>query len=365
MFREDRWPFIPICLSEIIDQETLAVIEAGCCERLGRTLTILDYDPQFGSFGYRIESVNHQQHWGGFCAYLRDESRVQGADEACQACDIREARISFEHFRNDKKMSFRSLTCHMGLLDATYVIRIQGFPVALLLTGQHRSPDGLATIKANVKALGSGRYSQIHLDEDARNELISLAEDLPPPPEDFQWAFQREAEHIQRLAEAYYRKDKSLWEQSFLDSLRVPITGEGEQDLGQVQWHTRDLLSQIREFCRCEYAIFFASAQEGRTVLMPIAGAGIPTTVEQNLPHFNWRKANLPVDAFDIRAMDITEWHQRIGVGGIRGGKSEYFARKLHHSDSRGFRVPRHPGVWPIRGTRQPSGREALSDRDR
>ena len=137
--------------------------------------------------------------------------------------------------------------------------------------------------------------------EDARTELISLAEDLPSPPADFQKAFQREAEHIQRLAEAYYKKDKSHWEQSFLDSLRVPIADDGALDLDQVRWHTRDLLSQIREFCRCEYAIFFASAQEGKTVLMPIAGAGIPATVEQDLPHFNWRKAALPVDAFDIK----------------------------------------------------------------
>jgi signal transduction histidine kinase len=327
MFREDRWPFIPTRLSEIIDQETLAVIEAGCCERLGRALTLLDYDPKSENFGYRIESVNQQQHWGGFCAYLRDERWVHGADEACKACDIREAKTSFEHFRIAERNPFRTFPCYVGLQDATYIVRVRRCPVAMLFTGQHRPPDGVETVKANVRALGSGRYSQIHLAEDVRTKLISLAEDLPSPPENFEAAFQREAEHIQRLAEAYYKKDKSQWEQSFLDTLRVPIADDGALDLDQVRWHTRDLLSQIREFCRCEYAIFFASAQEGKTVLMPIAGAGIPATIEQDLPHFNWKKAALPVEAFDITTWDIAEWHRKIGVSGIRGGNSEYFAR--------------------------------------
>ena len=44
MPKQDKWPYTPVRLSQIIDRETLTVIESGCCERLGRPLTILDRD---------------------------------------------------------------------------------------------------------------------------------------------------------------------------------------------------------------------------------------------------------------------------------------------------------------------------------
>ena len=50
-----KWPFIPTSLNDILDSETLTVIESGSCERLGRPLTILDFDSQTGSFTHRIE----------------------------------------------------------------------------------------------------------------------------------------------------------------------------------------------------------------------------------------------------------------------------------------------------------------------
>ena len=99
MFQEDRWPFIPTCLSEIISGDRLAVIESGCSERLGRALTILDYDPDTGGFSNRIESINEKQRYEKFCRLLRDEKWVQGGDEACKAWDMEQAKISLQEFR--------------------------------------------------------------------------------------------------------------------------------------------------------------------------------------------------------------------------------------------------------------------------
>ncbi len=325
MFQSDKWPFTPTRLSEIIDSETLAVVEAGCSSRLGRALTILDYSPERESFSYRIESINLQQHWEKFCALLRNEAVIRGGERACQECDIREAGLSLAEFRRSGAPS-RSCPCHMGLHGMTYVVRVAGWPVALLISGQYRPPEGIDTIIDNVQALGTERYAHIRVtDEPIRMALIALAAEIPPAPPDFGEALRREAEHIQRIAEAEYEQRRYQWQQAFLDDLREPAEHNTTTSLEHLRQIVTDLLARIREFCRCEYAVFFASVQEGNTVLAPIAAIGVPSTVTSNLPHFNWKKAGLPLEGFDPKRWSIAEWRQRSGTGSIRGDNSDFF----------------------------------------
>ena len=325
MFKQNQWPFVPIQLSEIVDPETLAVIQAGCCERLGRALTILDFDPGIGSFSNRIESVNVRQRWEPFCALLRNEEHVRGADAACLKCDLAEARVSLDEFTASGRL-YRSIPCHLGLMDASYIIRVRGWPVALLYGGQHRPLEGSERVVRNVLDLGGDRYPTIKLDETTRAELISLSAQLPPMPAGFQQAFQREAEHIQRIAEAQYENGKDRWERAFLDELRDMSNFNGSANLDRLRASVQRLLGRISSFCRCDYAAFFASVQEGDTVLPPIAAVGVSPAAQRNLPHFNWRKAGLPLDTFDARAWDIAGW-RFTGVANIRGDNSQQFAR--------------------------------------
>lgn len=326
MFQSDKWPFTPTRLSEIIDSETLAVVEAGCSSRLGRALTILDYSAEAESFSYRIESINLKQHWEKFCALLRNRAVVKGGERACQDCDLREARISLAEFRRSGALS-RSCPCHMGLIGMTYVVRVHERPVALLISGQYRPAEGIEPIVANVEAIGSGRFAHLRLpDESLRLALIALAGEIPPMPADFGAALRREAEHIQRIAEAEYEQQRYQWQQAFLDSLREPAEHNTTANLEQLRQMVTDLLARIRAFCRCEYAVFFASIQEGNTVLAPIAADGVPPTIGNNLPHFNWKKAGLPLEGFDPKRWDIAEWQQKSIAGSIRGDNSEYFS---------------------------------------
>jgi signal transduction histidine kinase len=328
MFQIDKWPFTPTRLSEIIDSETLAVIEAGCSSRLGRALTILDYSPERESFSYRIESINLQQHWEKFCALLRNESVIRGGERACQECDIREAGLSLAEFRSSRALS-RSCPCHMGLYGMTYVVRVAGRPVALLISGQYRPAEGIDTIIENVQALGTGRYAHIHVTgEPIRMALIALATEIAPAPPDFGESLRREAEHIQRIAEAEYEQRRYQWQQAFLDDLREPTEHNTTTSLDNLREIVTDLLARIREFCRSEYAVFFASVQEGNTVLAPIAAVGVPPAVARNLPHFNWKKASLPLEGFDPKRWNIAEWSQKTGMGmasAIRGDNSDFF----------------------------------------
>ncbi len=328
MLQKDKWPFVPVHLSGIVDKETLAVIESGCSERLGRVLTILDYVPETRSFSHRIESINLKQRWQGFCRLLRDENRVQGGDEACKKCNIKGAKISLQEFRKTGE-PFRTFKCHMGLQEVTYIVRIRNRPVALLYSGQYRPPGGIDEIRENVRVLGSGRYAHIYLDDATRRQLLSLAEDLRPAPVDLRDRMRREVEHIQRITKAEYQQKKHQCEQGFLDRLRCPALDLDDDEavsLKQVRRRVHSLLESIQTFCRCKYVVFFASVQESDTVLALIAGAGIPIVMENDLPHFNWKKAGLSIENFNAKTWDITKGFQRAQTKGIRGDNSEYFA---------------------------------------
>jgi len=43
------------------------------------------------------------------------------------------------------------------------------------------------------------------------------------------------------------------------------------------------------------------------------------------LPHFNWKKANLPLQGLDARTWAIADWNRQSGPRGIRGDNCEYF----------------------------------------
>jgi signal transduction histidine kinase len=324
MFRQDKWPFTPVCLSEIIRRERLAVIESGCCERLGRALTILDYDPDVDEFVDRIESINEKQRYEKFCRLLRDEKRVQGGDNTCKVWDMGRAKISLQEFRRTGD-TFRSFRCHMGLHDMTYLIQVGQRPVAILFSGQYRPVEGIDLIQEKVRALGTDHHSRVKLDESTRQELLSLAEELPPAPEDIRDRLKREAEHIQSLAEAEYERSKHQWEQDFLESLRVPVGFDEADSLRKLRQSLRGLLKMVQTFCRCEYVVFFGSTREGDTVLAPVADVSLPLSIAENPPHFNWKKADLPLRGFNARMWDIADWNRQSGPRGIRGDNCGYF----------------------------------------
>lgn len=301
---KDRWPFTPTRLSELIDEETLSVIQSGCSERLGRPLVVLDYDPAADRFIHRIESLNLRQRFEGFCATFRD--KIPGGEEACWQCNLREADRSLRAFRESGN-PYRAFHCHLGLLEATYVIQVQNRPVALLYSGQYLPPEGFDRVRELVEALGQGGDRRLEVDDSIRKEMLTWAVNLPAAPEDLSARLQREAEHIQRMAEAEYRQLKYQWEQEFLDTVWETVSYEDSVGLAQLRGSLDGLLARICVFCRCAYAVFFASVQPEDTVLPPLASAGIPEEVQSSLPHFNWKKAGLPLEQFDARRWNLVD----------------------------------------------------------
>ena len=127
MFQKDKWPFIPESLSEIFNGvSTLTVVEAGCCERIQRALTLIDVNARKQTLS-SVNSVNPRQRFERFCSTLRDDKLAHGGEDACKRCDIVQAEKTLASFRETGE-PYREYLCHMNLIDAAYVIKVYGFP---------------------------------------------------------------------------------------------------------------------------------------------------------------------------------------------------------------------------------------------
>jgi signal transduction histidine kinase len=315
-----KWPFIPMCLTDILDKETLTVIESGSCERLGRPLTIHDFDPELGSFAHRIESVNEKQRYEEFCRFFRNDAHVQGGDKACKAGDINQAKCSLQEFQKTGE-PYRLFRCHMGLLDMSHIIQIRGRPVALVFSGQF-CPENEGSIN---QMLMDAKANGLKLDKAAIEQLEFLAKKLTHLPEDMRTRLGKEALHIQRIAEAEFELRKWQREQIFLEELRSVAHMLKSVDLNQLREKAEIAVQKIKEYCNCDYALFFAGVHENDTVLMPFAQAGLPENIARDLPHFNWSKARLPMESLSVDQQTFRQGTQ-IGIGsGIRGNNREYF----------------------------------------
>lgn len=322
MLDNSSWPFYPYSLRQIIDPETLAVIETGSCERAKRALTILDRTSLQGDKFERIETIGEKRWYEPFCERLR---RTPEGDKVCRCWDIQQAQKSLKEFRLTGD-PYRCFSCHMGLTDISYVIQVHNRPVAVILTGQYCPIEGNVDIVNAIRDLGNSDEPVIPVqNEEEKATLIALAGKLQRLPEDAEKKFAKEAEYVMQYAEAEFRLQKSEKEQKFLDRLHSDTVGPPSINREALEKRLKELLSEVQEFLHCQYSVFFGSIMEDDTVLSPIEYCAIPENISHSLPHFNWRKAGLPVENFNFDLFDPTAYLTDGRSRGIRGENCEFF----------------------------------------
>ncbi|MBI2333251.1 MAG: PocR ligand-binding domain-containing protein [Chloroflexi bacterium] len=321
-----KWPFVPTCLNDVLDIDRLAIIEAGSYERLGRPITILDFDPETGNFTHRIESKNEKQRYAEFCAFFRDETHVKGGDIACKNWDIHQAKVSLAEF-NKNGNPFRLFSCHMGMTDMTYVIHLGEKPLAVVFSGQY-GPEKLDGVTESLrKIVNNGRHGEISMGQAEMDYLNMLAGKTAPIPENARERLKEEASYIQQIVEAEFERRKWRQEREFLDEVRDAANMPKEINLEQLRQKIQAVVSMVRDYCHCEYALFFAGAKENDTVLIPFAQAGLPASVADRLPHFNWSKAKLPLENFILDQPKFSGEFQQSLKNGLRGGERDRFSQ--------------------------------------
>lgn len=328
MPQSSRWPHRPTKLSDLIDEETLSVLISGSCARLGRALTVLDYDQNSDQFS-RVDPLEEWHNFEPFCRLLRDQARIAGGNAACEACDERRARELLRAWGDDDCHKFTTYRCHVGMVDYSKVICVSGIPVGVLLAGQYVPSASVDAVQRHVEGIATGHNREIELlDGTVKAELLARLAVAPRPPANFGERFAREAGHIQAVAEAYHRSQKAEVEWKFLDDLRNMRRYRDQANLGTIGDEAQQLLQDVRSYCNCRYIVLFTNVNEQDTVLSPLAQVGFgeePSSHGGGLPHFNWTKAGLA-------ATGEHEWRTFIRRGefamnrGVRGERVERLA---------------------------------------
>lgn len=316
MFSLSNWPFYPSSLSEVIEPETLTLIETGSSERLRRPLTILDFEPATGRFTRRIESIEEMRRYEDYCRCLR--SSIAG-NETCLQWDLEQALVSLRLYQETGEL-YRSFPCHMQLVDMSYIIELNKRPVALLLTGQYCPPEGAAPIRRVLEQLDQPGVNGVQ-----RAELHRLVEQLTPVPGDARANLEREAEIIRHIAQDSFALRKRNEEEIFLDQLGQSVGGEPIVTRDDLVERMERLLDHLRQYIHCQYMMVFSAVLEDDTVLSPLANSGLTEPDDEGLPHFNWRKANLPLEKFDLASFDVIEWRSEALARGVRGKNTALF----------------------------------------
>jgi len=318
-----NWPFVPTCLNDILDKERLAAIEAGSYERLGRPLTVLDFDPGTGNFTHRIESKKEKQYYAEFCASFRSEKYVQGGDIACKKWDILQAKVSLNEFTRDGS-PFRLFPCHMGMMDMTYVIHLRGKPLAIVFSGQY-GPEKKEKVTEALRKIKNNERKEVTMGEKEMEFLNMLAEKTDPIPANARERLEEEVSYIQHTIEAEFERRKWGYERDFLDEIRNAVNMPKEINLEQLRQKIATVVNMVRNYCHSEYVLFCAGTKENDTVLIPFAQAGLSNNVVDRLPHFNWSKAKLPLENFILDQPKFSAEFQQSLKNGLRGDNREAF----------------------------------------
>ena len=322
----ERWPFYPRYLSDVLKPRDLEVLLSGCSDRLGRPLTVLDYDQDAGKFARDYSALDNMgSRFTSFCRFLRTEGLVSGGQRACELSDDRAAQETLDEFRRSG-VKARSFPCHMGLADMNYVVCYGRRPLAILFSGQFAPAAGHDAILAEVRSAAAGGHSDLRLNHGAAPKLEQYALELTRLPETTLDAFVTEGQFIEERLLEHLREHRDRRERQFLDTLRQnAVTVVEPVNRATLQALVSPVLEKVRDFLGCTWIICFGSLREGDTVLAPIGCAGVSEDSARELPHFNWRKAGLPVDALPSTDPATVEASRDLGVRGIRGDNAISF----------------------------------------
>ena len=120
----------------------------------------------------------------------------------------------------------------------------------------------------------------------------TLATKLSPLPDNMRSRLEKEALHIQRIAEAEFELRKRQNEQDFLEELRNTTNMLKSIDREQLESKVYAALHKIKEYCSCKYVLLFVGTHENDTVLLPFAQFGLPANIAHELPTLIGRKLN-------------------------------------------------------------------------
>lgn len=336
----NKWPFYPDQLTDIMEPEMASLLQSGCAEKLTAPLLIVEL--QDGE-PYYIPPINRYQHFQPLCHVFRNEDiyHIVGGDDACKAFEADKAR---EILLNNKITQRRktieeeetlidqlseAYACHLGFVDIVAPIVVAGKPIAVLLTGQRKpSPRKEGRIIEKINQIGTpeSEYSaDVQITNEARDnlkEMVPVFDFLERHNQKFLDELKVEAKLISSFARKEYDSRRTERQSEFtrqLLNLYYSTTVSQPHTVEDVSRSVDIVLDEVRKFCGATYvALFSWTNEDSGNILDLVGGSGIPQTLRNNTPYFHWQNAGFPLQGgigkSDEQILDLLPALVRRGV---------------------------------------------------
>ncbi|MBF0459593.1 MAG: HAMP domain-containing histidine kinase [Nitrospirae bacterium] len=323
-----EWPDYPRCLSEAFlgkdcngqaDDPSIVGLKIPKLLIVGASQFLeLEYDEKvpITIYEYRAgdksdaKSILREGNCVEFCESVNDSNRIgdnKKVDNLTKECsdDNKEIdNLKKECIKDYKERAALYLSsdaneiregCIIGLQSIFCGIRVSERLVGVCVAGRFIKKGDKGKVKENL--LNYCKKLNIMEDEEAR--YVKYVESLPeygePIINELRGKIQDIAKLVETIAESSYRACLAAKETEFLRKIGkmifenpIPDNYIGFRD------RIRNVLEEIRKFCRFSYIVFFGSININDNVLGVVAQSGFD--VDNLEVHFNWKKANLGDD---------------------------------------------------------------------
>lgn len=328
----EHWPFHPQYLCQRVPEKLISLVIAGISERLRSPIVIMENRFDISNcksgdahFIYPVDNTRKMHRYPEFCRIFNEQ--VKKGETLC----LGDSRCrGLKAISGGSDQTKETQRCHLGLIICSEPIMALGYPLAVCSGGKFIHQQGDENIVGD--RLNELEKQGILTTVQKQDLLQSLKkDDCHENFEKFRTAFKKEIKILNDMVERYLvqhrREEERLCRESVLKSLDQ-ISDDPEDFRAGLQ----RALFTLRNFLGVSYMALFLGHKEGHHVLSIAAQDGLNWD-EVNSVHFNWRKAELPVDSETFNTLEwltevsaSPEFPDNYVIKGIKGRGKEKFS---------------------------------------
>jgi signal transduction histidine kinase len=329
---DDRWPFPPRFLSELVPTEVVLRLLTGMSERLKAPVVLFERNPDAhvpfcihypGPYDAK-EPRSIRFRYPRFCLLFQDF--VADGQKRCEE----DSRKRVKDILDGKPETDNIQQCHMGLTISMKSINlIPGRPLAVCTSGKFLRKEDLQQVQEKLDEFESNKM----VTRGDKNTLYDLAKEaiLQDDMVYFNRLFDQELKILHEVVLYYWSHHRGVKEWKCREQINTSLFQAGDEP-EELRRGLEQALSYLRSFLGVRYLAIFLAMRDGDRVLSLLAQDGL-SWEEVKLVQFNWRKAELP----PVRegSFNTSEWLEQMQYKldfpkeiinkGVRGPGKEHF----------------------------------------
>jgi signal transduction histidine kinase/ligand-binding sensor protein len=270
-----------------------------------------------------IRPEDPYRFYPGFCSNFRlcSSSNSLSCDESTVSNAKRFFKSTFNNLNNPKKLFVYSEKCHLGLTNLYCPLFIEDYLVGVVVAGKFcKSKEDLHDIKNNINNLCFKKRSfsveqlQSLISEINSILIIEKNSDIKKLNNSFLEA----AKILSGLLSGLYSKNKILAQRRNRNNIEEQFSlVDFEVDSDKTRSGIVNVFKIALEYIGCKYIALFLSDKPYNNILDIEISCNL-YNVQKGDIHFNWKKANIPIKRFSIKAWNFMNYKESI-IKGIKG----------------------------------------------